>query len=350
MSDGPARVFRAGTSDPYSLAEETVRRRLHRSVLRFPPRLAGFVLAAAFCSACSAARGVKDEGRVEVDDPGLLALGLVYDDTIVTESGRTVDFNGQAVVPRYLRIAKSGGGADLDVDVAITNVIFGINKDFTIKLGLPYITKSLDRPGSLPVLRSGGLGDAPLVGKYRFYQETGLAETTEASFLFGVELPTGRDDERDAGALLPAPLQPGSGSLDAILGGAVTRVDGRWLGNADVIAKINSEANDYSFGNSLRVDVGGHFRALPARYERYDQLTVNLVAELNSVWLDRDTLEGDRVSDSGGFKLFATPGFQVIFNRYVLFEAALQLPLVMDLNGSQLEEDFVAIFGLRARF
>ncbi len=61
-------------------------------------------------------------------------------------------------------------------------------------------------------------------------------------------------------------------------------------------------------------------------------------------------MDGDRIEDSGGFKLFVTPGIQMILNRYFLLEAAVQLPVVMDLNGSQLEEDYVAIIGLRARF
>ena len=311
------------------------------------------VLAGVMLPSCAAIES-RNRGYAETapagDDPRLLQLGLLYDDTIVTESGRTVDFNGQAVVPRYTHVEKSGSGSDLAVDVAVTNVVFGVNKDFTIKLGIPYITRRLDQPGLAPTLRSEGLGDAPLVGKYRFYQKTGLAETTEAAAIFGFELPIGRDGVRDGGMLLPAPLQPGSGSLDAILGGAITRVDGRWLVNADLIAKLNSEANDYRFGNVLRADVGGQYRIHPARYDRFDQLTVNLVAELNSVWLGRDRMDGDRVEDSGGFKLFATPGIQVILNRYVLLEAAVQVPVVMDLNGSQLEEDYVAIIGLRARF
>jgi hypothetical protein len=307
------------------------------------------VLAATLCASCVGV-GDRDQAVLDGDDPRLLALGLAYDDTIVTTSGRTVDFNGQAVIPRYIRTAKSGSGSDLAVDVAVTNVVFGLNSDFTLTLGIPYVTKRLDRPGTASTLNSEGLGDAPLIAKYRFYQNTGLAKTTEASALFGFELPTGRDGVRDGGALLPMPLQPGSGSLDTIVGGAITRVDGRWLGSASVIGKLNSEASAYRFGDMLRADVGGHYRALPARYERFDQLTVNLVAELNSVWLARDSAAGNRVEDSGGFKVFATPGVQVILNRFLLFEAAVQLPVVMDLNGSQLEEDYVAILGLRARF
>lgn len=283
-------------------------------------------------------------------DPGLDDLGLVYDDTIITTSARTVDFNGQAVVPRYIHTEKSGAGNDLSVDAVVTKVVFGLHQDLTVSLAVPYVSKHLDQSGGSPTLRSEGLGDSALAGKYRFFQDTGPGETTEAAVIFGLELPTGRDGVKDGGMLLPQPLQPGSGSLDAILGGAFTRIDGRWLLNMDLIAKLNSEANDYRFGNTLRFDIGGHYRVYPARYERFDQTTVNLVAELNGIWAGRDRLGGSRVAASGGTKLFATPGLQVIVSENLLFEGAVQIPVLMDLNGSQLEEDFVAVVGLRLRF
>ena len=303
------------------------------------------------CSSLTGATRVADsEWSVAGDREDRIDLALAYDDTIVAQSARTVDFNGQAFVPRYIHVEKSGGGSELDVDVALLNFVFGVNEDFTVRLGLPYVTKRLDQPGSAPTLNWEGLGDAPLLGKYRFYQKTGRGETTEAAALFGLELPTGRDGVSDQGMTLPQPLQPGSGSLDAILGGAFTRVDGRWLLNADLIAKLNSEANDFRFGNEVRADIGGQYRIHPARYERFDQLTVNLVAELNGSWAGHDRQGGSSVPDSGGSKLFVTPGVQVILNRYFLLEAAVQVPVVMDLNGDQLEEDFVSIVGIRARF
>ncbi len=283
-------------------------------------------------------------------DPGLDNLGLVYDDTVITTSARTVDFNGQAVVPRYIHRAASGGGKDLAVDAAVAKVVFGFHKDFTVSVGVPFLSKRLAQSGGSPTLRSEGFGDTAVVGKYRFYQDTGTGETTEAAVLFGVEAPTGREGVRSAGVLLAQPLQPGSSSWDAIIGGAFTRIKGRWLLNADLIAKINTEANDYQFGNTLRFDVGGHFRAYPARYVRYDQMTVNVVAELNGTWSDRNESAGVSLVNSGGTKLFATPGLQVIVSDSLLFEGAIQIPVLMDLNGTQLEEDFVTVFGLRFRF
>jgi len=301
-------------------------------------------LALLLVAGCRAAEThVPSERRLE-------DLGLLYDDTLVTESARTVDFNGQALIPRWVHTEKSGGKRSLSADAEVSNFVFGINEHFTVRMAVPYITKRLDRGGALPSLRASGLGDIALLSKFRFYQRTGRAETTEASMLFGLELPTGRNGVRDRGMRLPAALQPGSGSTDAILGGAFTRVDGRWLLNADLIAKLNTEADDYRFGNTFRADIGGQYRFHPAHYVRFDQFTLNLIGELNASWSGRDHLDGALVADSGGSKVFLTTGVQAIFNRNFVIEAAVQIPVALQLNDDQLEDDFVSIIGLRARF
>ena len=281
-------------------------------------------------------------------------LALLYDDTIVTQSARTVDFNGQAVVPRYIYTDKDKGGRDLAVNVVSTKAVFGLNENMTVGVTIPYVNKRLRRTnptsGQPETLRSDGVGDLPIVGKYRFFQDSGAGETTEAAVIFGLELPTGRTNITEGGMRLEQPLQPGSGSVDAILGGAFTRVDGRWLVNANILGKINSEADDYRFGNTYRFDIGGQFRLYPARYERFDQTTVNLIVELNTIYAEEDTFQGSTLADTGGLKMFVTPGLQVIVTENVLFEGAVQLPAILNLHGSQLEENLRVIFGLRVRF
>ncbi len=311
------------------------------------------VLFAGVCGCVSSPQGPEGGGNAG-NARRLEDLALLYDDTIVTQSARTVDFNGQSVVPRYIYTSKNKGDRDLDVQVAMTRVVFGLNEDLTVGLTVPYVNKSLRRTnpssGQRETLRSDGIGDVPIVGKYRFFQKAGAGETTEAAAIFGLELPTGRSNVTDGGMRLPQPLQPGSGSVDAILGGVFTRVDGLWLFNSDLLGKINSEADDYRFGNTDRFDVGGQFRLYPTRYESFDQTTVNVVAELNTVYAEHDTSQGSTVVDSGGLKVFATPGLQVIVSENVLFEGAVQLPVFLNLHGSQLEENFRLILGLRARF
>ena len=57
-----------------------------------------------------------------------------------------------------------------------------------------------------------------LLMKYRFYRRDSERGTTQASVTFGPKLPTGRTSLLDsAGDLLPATMQPGSGSTDLFL-------------------------------------------------------------------------------------------------------------------------------------
>jgi hypothetical protein len=293
------------------------------------------------------------------------AFWLGPDDTILTESARTVDFNGQALVPRftYFQATRVYDGGDRDHDpleqelrVFVTTVetVIGLTEDVTAAAVIPHVVKRLEltEGGERLKLDSEGIGDARLIAKWRFYKKPELAETTEAAALLGLELPTGRTDVRDAGRRLPAPLQPGSGSLDGIVGAAFTRVwrGGRWLVNADVIYKANSEAEGYRFGNALQLDAGLQYRVVPHRYERHDQLTLNAVLELNALHSGRDTQSGDRVSGTGGAKAFVSPGLQAILSEGFLAEGIVQVPIYRDLHGPQLSEDVRITVGIRWRF
>jgi len=98
------------------------------------------------------------------------------------------------------------------------NFTWGFRRDFDLAILVPIVTNHFDVPG---VAGAGGtgLGDAVLLIKYRFYRRDSSRGTTQASFTLGPKLSTGRTDVTGPGAqLLPATLQPGSGSTDLFLG------------------------------------------------------------------------------------------------------------------------------------
>ena len=67
----------------------------------------------------------------------------------------------------------------------------------------------------------------------------------------------------------------------------------------------------------------------------------------NGTWSRRDTLECNRLSDSGGSLLLLSPGVQFISWVNFLVEATYQLPVWQDLNGAQLGFDPTFKVGLR---
>jgi hypothetical protein len=90
---------------------------------------------------------------------------------------------------------------------------WGFHPNFDLTVVVPLVTNHFDAIGK-PVVGTG-LGDTLALIKYRFYRRDSERGTTQASITLGPKIPTGRTDLTDTnGKLLPAGLQPGSGSTD----------------------------------------------------------------------------------------------------------------------------------------
>jgi hypothetical protein len=99
------------------------------------------------------------------------------------------------------------------------NFTWGFYRDFDLTVLVPVMTNHFHTTGTQPV-GGTGFGDALALVKYRFYRRDSARGTTQASVIVGAKLPTGRTDLRSPdGSVLPATLQPGSGSWDLFLAG-----------------------------------------------------------------------------------------------------------------------------------
>ena len=98
------------------------------------------------------------------------------------------------------------------------NFTWGFHRDFDLTVLIPVVTNHFAMADAL-LARGTGLGDAMFLIKYRFYRRDSSRGTTQASLTLGPKFPTGRTDLTSAdGSLLPASLQPGSGSTDLFVG------------------------------------------------------------------------------------------------------------------------------------
>ena len=59
------------------------------------------------------------------------------------------------------------------------------------------------------------------------------------------------------------------------------------------------------------------------------------------------SLNDQDVANSGGTLIFLTPGFQIVLNPRFLVEATFQIPIVQELNGTQLGFSATANAGIR---
>jgi hypothetical protein len=168
-----------------------------------------------------------------------------------------------------------------------------------------------------------------------------VGKAANFAVIAGLEAPTGEASEKSNGVLVHPDLQPGSGSWDPALGGAVTYEPGRWRFNAAALFQRNGKgAHDYKAGDQFFAELaaGNRFwlEPYPGPFMRFDAL-------LRYRHQARATDGGDTVDDSGGGLL--TAGATLAFRpRPTLdFQIFVEVPLWQDVNGTQLEDD-VSIF------
>ncbi len=214
-------------------------------------------------------------------------------------------------------------------------------------------------------MKSEGMGDTMLMGKYRLYADDPFIPRSELSLFMGLSLPTGSINEKNSshpvearkGEQLPYSMQLGSGTFDPKLGllyqgssspywwGADFVYTGRWYDNS----------RDYRLGDDYALDLYGMY-----------QLSYNLVAELQlngHAWgrvrgqmdevasgLSGRATQGDATTpystplydpeNYGGRKLSVTAGLQWQPFPMQIVELSAGVPAYQRLNGVQPKEEY----------
>jgi len=227
--------------------------------------------------------------------------------------------------------------------------VYGFTSKASILVKVPFLDKELSSLNS-PDRGDNGIGDITVLGKYRVHTVNFKGGTSRLSLIGGLELPTGDDDESDSQGTLPASLQLGSGSVDVIAGGAYTYQTLSHEFDMDLRYIFNQEANDFEFGDVFKYNFSFQKRIHPSVLPDegiYSQW--NALIELNGSYSQHSESSGSSVADSGGHTLFLSPGIQFVSQRAVV-EASVQLPVVQDLNGTQVETDYTLVLSFRYQF
>ncbi len=220
--------------------------------------------------------------------------------------------------------------------VAPQTLAIGITPRLTVFATLPILAHRRSETGGGSQRDAPALGDITLLARYMvFIDDYGPLSTRRVALLGGLKLPTGAD-------------RFGTPSYDPIFGAVGTWAANRHELDVDVLYTLTPERQGFEAGDHLRYDLAYRYRLWPKRFGRR-LLQLNAILELNGSWADRASRNGDTLRDSGGRVVFLAPGLQLISNRWIL-EASLQLPVVQDLHGSQLETDFVGVLGIRIPF
>jgi len=276
---------------------------------------------------------------------------------IVNPLGETIFPQFTVVVPRLSVLQASGtmpgvSNATFHESDYSLGFAYGVTPTFTVSALAPYVVRDLTLTlpdGQQSTRRASGVGDLTLVGSDRvFRQDDPLPRrgSTQAFVFGGIKLPTGRTDLRDAQGLLPPSLQPGSGSVDGLVGVAGLRNIGETTFYGLLAYKVNGEGQTggarVQMGNTLLYDlaVDRVIMATPTS-------TLFAVLELNGMVADQNAVNGARDPNSGGHVLFISPGLQYLPGPNLILEASVQFPIVKALNGTQLQPGTNWVVGLR---
>ena len=201
---------------------------------------------------------------------------------------------------------------------------YGLTGDWAAGVGLPYKKAESD------MNQSDGVGDALLFTKYRFWREDGLGVQKSAAVLLNVMLNNG-DDKTNP------PL--GSGTTDILLGLTYGYESLKWYRWTSVRYRRNGENNGgLRRGDKWFVDFALGYRATLPVYLKQDTVWI---LELNGERGQRAELNGDSSANTGGTEWFISPGIFWTL-RNVAIKAGVQLPIISDLNGQQVESDYRA--------
>lgn len=184
-----------------------------------------------------------------------------------------------------------------------------------------------------------GIGDVQALARYSFYQD----KMSNAGIRFGLKLPTGSISKKNsAGEEAERTLQPGTGSVDSLLGAYYNHrmgnmawfVQGLWQ-------QTVHERDDFKPGRKLGVDTGLNYSATP---------DLNLLLQLNLQHKSRDSGSNAEPADSGGRSVNVSPGFSYRITSDTQIYGFLQKPIYQYVNGRQLTADWSVAFGISTLF
>tara|TARA_R110002124_G_C8970138_1_gene514987 strand:- start:5442 stop:6278 length:837 start_codon:yes stop_codon:yes gene_type:complete len=227
--------------------------------------------------------------------------------------------------------------------------VYGITQKLTVFGVFPILNKSLTQTKNGDRFTRStdfGLSDIRLFARYDLFRKTGRETILSLSAFGRLELPTGADNLRDDRGRLPQPLQRGTGSTNSFGGLVLTYQSLEWFFTGSSSYQINTQANNFEFGDTYRLDAVAKYRLLARELSTGVSGFFYLVMESNLIWQDENVFNNSTDRNSGGTIWFLDPGLQYITKKFII-EGIIQVPVNKKLNRSVLENDFITTISLR---
>lgn len=243
----------------------------------------------------------------------------------------------------------------MTMQMIMPGVMMAPSDRLTLMFMVPYTVLEMDhvtRMGGRFTTKSEGVGDLKLTGLYKLYAQG--AHHLHANL--GLSLPTGSIDERDqtpgGRVRLPYPMQLGSGTWDLLPGITYAGLgDGwSWGGQAQATIRPGRNNNGYALGNRIRATgwAARRWSESVSTSLRVDGQSWGNVrgrdADLDPTLVptaDPALRGGSRLDVLAGLNVYVRSG--PLRGHRIAVEAGL--PVWQDLNGPQLETDWLATAG-----
>jgi len=235
---------------------------------------------------------------------------------------------GEYILREQLVINESGNNRT--ESSIVSTLVYGITPDFAVFGTVPYTNIDTNTND----LR--GIGDSKIFGRYTIYQNDFQGGTFRIAPFAGAKLPTNQDNI-------------GTDSWDVFGGLVATYGSVDWEVDGQISYQANRKANSFEEGDIARVDVSLQYRLFPVTLAADTDSFINGVLEANIIHKGRNQTSGVADPNTGGTTIFLVPGLQYATERYIL-EAGLQIPVIQNLNGTALENDYIFRTGFRINF
>lgn len=191
---------------------------------------------------------------------------------------------------------------------------YGVTGDWSIGADLPYVKSENDQ----------GVGDLNLFSKYRFWRSDSLGLQQSAAVLVKINLNNGEKDVS-------------TNSTDGLIGLTYGYEGIKWYRWTSVRYRYNGESSGgIKRGNKTFIDIAGGYRPSPPIYRKPDTVWY---LELNMEYNQKATISGNSIADTGGTKLFISPGIFWTIRNFAI-KGGVQMPLYQSLNGLQTNDKY----------
>lgn len=233
----------------------------------------------------------------------------------------------------------SGQGRELTEWTTRFMAIYGITENTALFTIAPYIDRELEEGGQVHDDR--GLGDVEMFVRHTVYERNWPRRTFSISPFVGAALPTGDDDHTG----LPPWRTLGSGSTDPFVGFALRDAT---LGEPHRFLSmrytLNTETGGFKRGDMFEVNAAIKPPLASWETQTGEAVGINGMLEVNFDWQDHHEQNGNSIAGSTGTVIHLTPGLVYTRHRWIL-EAAVQVPVVQNIRGDGLENDYSVLVG-----